>query len=99
MRSLDYTREKLWAAVAILAGSTGTVQQRLANAYESQLIRLTPDDMPMDMRETFAEIEARLTAVEPVGDEGRAYATTAVMDEIEAALIAESLVSIYGEVC
>lgn len=99
MRSLEYTHEKLWAAVLILAEGDGTVQQRLADAYTSQLVRLTRDDFPLDMRDPFIRIENRLTARDPIGDEGRAAATMAVMDEFDARSVVEVIVSMYGEIC
>ncbi len=84
MRSLEYTFEKLWATVAILAEGHGTVQERLADAYTSQLMRLTPDDIPADMRDAFIELERRLTVKDPVADEGRVAATISGMDDSEA---------------
>jgi len=99
VRSLEYTHEKLWATVLILAEGGGTVQQRLADAYTSQLMRLTADDLPFDMRDAFIEIESRLTARDPVSDEGRVQATVAVMDEFDARRVVEAIVSMYGEIC
>ncbi len=98
MRSLEYTHEKLFATVLILAEGGGTVQQRLADAYESQLMLLTADDLPFDMRDAFIEIESRLIARDPIGDEGRVQATMAVMDEFEARSIIEAIVAMYGEI-
>ncbi len=99
MRSWDYTHEKLWATVTLLAGRNGTVQERLANAYVSQLMRLTTDDMPLDMRDAFVELRQRLMAKAPDGYEDRVSATTATMDDTEAERIATAIVTMYGEVC
>ncbi len=98
MRSLEYTHERLWATVLALAQADGTVQERLASAVTSQLLYLSPDHFPLDMRDPFIELVRRLTVKDPVGDEGRVQATTAVMDEFEARSIVEAIVAMYGEI-
>ncbi len=99
MRSLEYTHERLWATVLALAEADGTVQERLANAVTSQLLYLSPDDFPLDMRDPFIEIERRLTVKDPVGDQDSVHATAAVMDQFDARSIVEAIVAMYGEVC
>ena len=99
MRSLEYTHERLWATVLVLAEADGAIQERLATAVTSQLLHLSPDDLPFDMRDPFIEIERRLTVKDPVSDQDSVHATTAVMDDFEARSIVEAIVSMYGEIC
>jgi hypothetical protein len=99
VRALEYTHERLWATVLALAVADGTVQERLANAVTSQLLYLSPDDLPLDMRDHFIQIEHRLTTKDPVGDRDSVHATAAVMDEFEARSIVEAIVAMYGEIC
>lgn len=97
--SLSYTWEKLHVAVLILASSTGSIQERLCDAYTSSLIRLhEPNDFPKDMRNDFEEITRELTAVEPSGNEGSVQASTNAMTDIKASTIAEKIVSMYDQI-
>ena len=84
MRSLEYTHERLWATVLVLAEAEGTVQERLVAAATSHLLCLSPDDLPLDMRDHFIQIEHRLTTKDPVGDRDSVHAITAAMDQFEA---------------
>ena len=57
-----------------------------------------PDDFPEHMRHDFEEIARELTAVEPIGDEGSAAASTSVMSDIRASEIAKKIVSMYDDI-
>ncbi|RZI71318.1 MAG: hypothetical protein EOP13_18400 [Pseudomonas sp.] len=58
----NYAWEKLHIAVLILAGGTGTLQERLADAYLSSLMRLRPDKhFPWpDLRQDFEDMMQEL---------------------------------------
>ena len=99
MRSLAYTHERLWATVLVLAEADGAVQERLGSAVTSQLLHLSRDDLPLDKRDPFIEIERRLTVKDPVDDQDSVHATTAVMDEFEARSIVEAIVVMSREIC
>jgi hypothetical protein len=71
-----YTWEKFFTAVLILATGQNSLQERLADAYISALMRLDLDDIPKDMHSEFEEIQTSLTRVEPTGHEGSVNATT-----------------------
>lgn len=97
--SLSYTWQKLHAAVLILASGTGTIQERLCDAYVDSLIRLhDPNDFPLEMRKDFEAIQKELTAVPPSGNEGSAKASTNDMTDDKASEIAEKIVSMYDEI-
>jgi hypothetical protein len=91
----SYTWEKFFTAVLTLATGQNSLKDRLADAYISALIRLRPDDLPGPMREEFAELKQALTNVEPIGDEGRVFATVKNMEELQARELAERIVNMY----
>ena len=55
--SIAYAWEKFHLAVLTLAGSQGTVQERLADAFAGQLMRLNVNDLPEELRGDFEEME------------------------------------------
>jgi hypothetical protein len=91
----NYTWEKFFTAVLILATGQSSLQERLADAYISALMRLGLEDIPKDMHNEFEEIQKSLTRVKPIGDEGSVNATIRTMGEIEAGQLAEKIVSLY----
>lgn len=97
--SIDYTWEKLYAAVLILASGTGSIQERLCNAYADSLMRLQDrNDFPVEMRDDFEAIQNELTAVQPLGDEGSIKASTNAMTDDKASEIAEKIVLMYDQI-
>ena len=91
----NYTWEKFYLALLTLATGSSSLHSRLVDAYTSSLIRLTPEDLPVDMRDEFVQLCHRLTSEQPVGSEGSVWATVEKMDEIEVKRIAEQIVSLY----
>lgn len=91
----NYTWEKLYTAILTLASGQFSLQERLADAYISSLIRLRSGDLPRGLRDEFAQLGKRLTCVAPEGDEGSVYATVRAMDTETARMLAEKIVSIY----
>lgn len=99
--SLNYTWEKFYVAVSSLASGTGSIQERLCNAYTGSLMLLNihePNDLPADMRNDFEEITRELTTVDPVGDEGSVRASTNAMTDMKASEIADRIVSLYDRI-
>ncbi|MEA5617900.1 hypothetical protein VB711_08620 [Cronbergia sp. UHCC 0137] len=97
--SLNYTREKLYSAVEILASSNESIQDRLHSAYINALIRLhEPNDFPEELREEFNEINKRLTEIQATSNEGSVQATTTKMSEEEAGNVAEKIVTLYDQI-
>ncbi len=94
--SEDYVREKLYVAMDALAVSTSPLQERLANAGMSALIRLEADDFvrPED-RELFARIMSALTSSDG-GSEGRIVASTQAMDDDAAIAVARDIADLHG---
>lgn len=91
---IDYADEKLTNTVVTLAATAGSWQERLADAFESHLHRLNPDDdLPEAQRETFRRIAARLTRGETI------QASALELSDAEAGELAERIVEMAFAVC
>ena len=86
----SYAREKLQTAVLILAAGTGTLRERLEDAYVSSLIRLRPEHhFPWpELRQRFEDLMEELA---PSGDVKTALAS---WPEHDLKRIAEGLVGL-----
>jgi hypothetical protein len=74
---LDYTAEKLDAAVRTLKEGTSEPRYRLANAFISQLMQLSEADFPNDVKKDFRHIVHELTKTAPQADESSIQAWAA----------------------
>jgi hypothetical protein len=59
--------QEFFAAARELALHTGTLQERLVDAYADHLLAVTLRDLPADLQPIFAELEERLNR--PAGDD------------------------------
>lgn len=96
--SLDYVHEKLSVAVASMATSTATLQNRLADAYISGFHTLKPADFPADLQSSYEEIRNDLTKVPARGDEGTVVATTRAMSDEDATNLIDRIVDLSYDV-
>jgi hypothetical protein len=86
---IDYGRHQLIAATGALACGSGTVQQRLENAYVSHLSRIDERaDLPGMLLDEFNAVTQRLTANGSIED------TVARMGDEEAKNLAEKIVDL-----
>ncbi|HTW72967.1 MAG TPA: hypothetical protein VME47_24030 [Acetobacteraceae bacterium] len=96
--SIDYVREKLWAAVDCLVGAE-PIRQRLADAAMS-LVGLTADDLPTDeLKQRYSAVMDALTK-HPADYEGEgsiASSTRKLTDE-EADKLGYEIYSMYIKV-
>ena len=67
--NLNYTCEKLDAAVQTLKEGTNEPKFRLANAYLSQLRELKAEDFPVELRADFKQVVDEMAKMAPSGDE------------------------------
>lgn len=81
-------------AVRILVGD-GPVKQRLTLAYAKHLEDLGEAEFPAGLRHDFAELQAALSRVAPVGNETRVRASVQKMSPDEAGNHAATIVKIY----
>jgi hypothetical protein len=96
--SLDYVYEKFSLAIPGMATSPASIQERIADAYISQLIKLNEEDLPADPRFDFGEVQTQLTAREPEAGEGTVMATIRHMSEADATEIARKIAKIYDQI-
>ena len=81
-------------AVESLATGTGSLQQRLTDAYAIQLHCLRREDFPESLQEIFASIDLYLTRKDAKGDEGTIAATTMSLPDDHAIRIAKAIVDL-----
>ena len=75
----------------------GPIKQRLASAYTLHLADLADAEFPAALRRDFAELQAALSRIAPVGNESRVRASVQKMSPDEAAGHAATIVKIYVE--
>ena len=51
---------QFFAAARTLATHTGSLRERLADAYADHLLQVTSNDLPAELQESFRELESRL---------------------------------------
>ena len=88
--------DQFHAAVSALAGN-GRVKQRLMRAYEDHLADIEADDLPIAVKQEFADIKTLMYRVAPLNGEGPICASVRKMSGREAAECARSIVSLYHE--
>ena len=86
--------DRFYAAVSVIAGH-GNIKQRLIGAFEEHLAIVEGDELPLAIREEFAELKHLVTGVEPLNGEGRIRATIRKMSVVEADECAQKLVDVY----
>ena len=86
--------ERFAKAVEVLIGE-GSVKQRLVSAYSVHLKDVTEADLPPASRRDFAELQAAVNRVAPVGKETRALASVQKMSTSEAVGHAATIVKLY----
>jgi hypothetical protein len=90
----SYAWEKLFTAVLILAGGSGSLRERLADAYTSSLIRIRPErHFPdADTREKYVNL------LEEIAPGGRFNVALSMWPEHDLRRIVEGLVGLYDTV-
>ena len=96
--SVDYFHEKFSAAVQSMAASPESIQDRIADAYISQLHVLQPDELPDEIRMDFKIMVQQLTGAEPLGNEGSVKASVNQMSEDDAVSVAQKIVHMYDAI-
>ena len=75
--------DRFYAAVSVVA-SHGNIKQRLVAAFEEHLAIIEDEELPVAVREKFAELRTLMTGVEPLNGEGHIRATVRKMSVVEA---------------
>lgn len=92
---IDYARQKLREAVDILATGTGSLQQRLAQAYIPHIAVIHPtDDIRKAMSPTFADLKKYFEIRQDSGI-GDAEASALALTNEEAQAAAQLIVDLF----
>lgn len=84
------------AALTVLAGH-GHIKQRLIKAYEDHLDEIDEDELPVAMKQTFADLRQSMHRVTPLNGESPVCASVRKMSPEDASECAAHVVAIYGE--
>ena len=60
---------QFFAAARTLATHTGSLSERLADAYADHLLQVTSNDLPAELQESFRELESRLNGEDGEDDD------------------------------
>ena len=89
--------DNFYAAVSVLAGH-GRIKQRLVKAYEENLAGIEEEDLPIAVKQSFADLRHMMSWVEPVVKrEGRIRASVRKMSVAEADECAHKMIDLYGD--
>lgn len=85
------------AAVSALAGH-GNIKQRLIVAFEDHLANIESDEIPIAVKQSFADLRKMMSGVEPLNGEGRIRASVRKMSVIEADDCAQKMIDLYTDI-
>ena len=88
--------DRLHAALLVLVGD-GPVKQRLIKAYEDYLVDIHEDELPIPLKQPFADLRHDMHRVSPLNGEGPICASVRKMSGSEASDCAGRLVTLFGE--
>ncbi len=87
---------RFYAAVSVLGGH-GHIKQRLVKAYEENLAVIEDEDLPIAIKQSFADLRHMMSRVDPVKREGRIRASVRKMSVDEADECAHKIIDLYGD--
>ena len=87
--------DRFYAAVSVIVAH-GNIKQRLMSAFEDHLALIENDELPVAIKEDFAELRSMMTGVEPFNGEGHIRATVRKMSVNEADECAQKMLDIYS---
>ena len=88
--------DRFQAALTVLAGH-GHVKQRLIKAWEDNLAEIHEDELPIALKQAFADLKHDISRVSPLNGEGAVCASVRKMSLDEASACAARIVTLYGE--
>lgn len=89
--------DRLYAALTVLAGN-GHIKQRLIRAYEEHLVEIDEDELPVTLKQPFADLRTLMHRVSPHNGESPVCASVRKMSLKEASACAKQVVALYAEV-
>jgi hypothetical protein len=88
--------DRFITAVSVMAGD-GHIKQRLVRSYEDNLQGIECDDLPVAVRQPYADLRAMLQSVSPLNGEGAVRATVRKMSANDAEECARLMVQLLAE--
>ncbi len=88
---------RFYAAVSVLAGH-GHIKQRLVKAYEENLAVIEDEDLPIAVKQSFADLRHMMSQIAPVKREGRIRASVRKMSVKEADECAHKIIDLYRDI-
>lgn len=98
MVELDYAWEAICAIVGSLTEKSGSLQEKLAYAYISQLRLLQLDNLPEDLRNVFAALYTQLAKIDLIGYEPSLHVNTKVITDDEAKQIIHRMFLLFYDI-
>lgn len=89
--------QRFHAAMSVMAGH-GDIKQRLVTAFEDNLSDIEDDQLPISIKQSFADLRHMLSKVAPLNGEGRIRATVRKMSVPDADACARKLLEIFTDV-
>ena len=89
--------DRFHAALLVLVGN-GHIKQRLIKAFEENLIEIQDDELPIAMKQPFADLRHEMFRVSPLNGEGAICASVRKMSLDQASDCAGRIVELYGEI-
>ncbi len=89
--------ERFHAALTVLAGH-GHIKQRLMKAYEDNLVEINEEELPVALKQPFADLRRQMHSVTPLNGEGPICASVRKMSFVEASDCAALVVTMFGEI-
>lgn len=83
------------AAMAVIVGNNH-IKQRLIQAYQDHLLSLENDQLPIPMRQPFADLTHLMNRVAPLKGEGPVCASVRKMSPLETERCAQLILELYG---
>ena len=93
---MTYQVEHFYAAVATLAGD-GHIKHRLIRAYQDNLDSIDDLELPITLKETFAELKSRMYTVTPLKGEGAIRSSVRKLAAREASACAIPILSLDSD--
>lgn len=87
--------DRFHAALTVLAGH-GHVKQRLIKAWEEHLGDVREDELPIALKQSFADLRHDMTRVAPANGESPICASVRKMSLDDASACAARVVTLYG---
>ncbi len=88
---------RFYAAVLVLGGH-GYIKQRLVRAYEENLAFIEDENLPIAVKQSFADLRQMMSRVDPVKREGRIRASVRKMSVEEAVECAHKIIDLYRDI-